>query len=246
MTSLHIGPPHPPGEAALPVAERSSRVGDTLGAIVGGVVGEVLGAGFGLAARVRRNKPIHPAGHVGAGVLEVTAPAPDLGVPLLAEPGSHACVVRWSRSAGVPSPLPDVEGFALRVDDAGEGAPSDLLLASSGVGLVTRYLPRVRWPRSHGPMSTLLPVQGRTGALDFLVEPLDDADPPVRWRLSVAEAGSPWHALGTVHVAWGPDQPIRFDPVEHPLPGARQYPFVARLRKPAYLRARLGAPLPPS
>jgi hypothetical protein len=209
-------------------------------------VGAVLGAGFGLAARVRRNKPLHPAGQVGSARLDVTVPAPHLGVPLLAHAGSHHCLVRWSRSAGVPSPLPDVEGFALRIRDAGNGRPADLLFASSGDGPITRHLLVVRGPRSHGPMSTLLPVVGAPGALLFLVEPLDDEDPPVRWRLSVATAGSDWRALGTVSVTWGSDEAVRFDPVLNLLPGTGQYPLVRLLREPAYARARSGAAARPS
>src|SRR3954452_2606633 len=166
----------------------------------GAAVGAVLGAGFGLAARVRRNKPIHPAGSVGTAVLDVSSPAPHLGIPLFGEAGRHECLVRWSRSAGVPSPLPDVEGFALRVLDAGEGRPADLLFASAGEGTVTRYTPLLRGPRSHGPLSTLLPVVGDTGSLMFLVEPLDEEDPPVHWRLLVADAGSYWRAVATVTV----------------------------------------------
>jgi len=142
--------------------------------------------------------------------------------------------------------LPDVEGFALRVLDAGEGRPADLLFASAGEGTVTRYTPLLRGPRSHGPLSTLLPVVGDTGSLMFLIEPLDDDDPPVRWRLLVADSGSFWRALATVTVSWGHDEAVRFDPVEHQLPGTRQYPLVRVLREPAYVMARLGATARPS
>ena len=215
-------------------------------ALPGAAAGAALGAAFGLAARVRRNKPIHPAGSVGSAVLEVTSPAPHLGLPLFADPGRHSCLVRWSRSAGVPSPLPDVEGLALRVRDAGGGRPADLLFASSGEGPLTRYVPSLRPPRGHGPLSTLLPVVGATGSLMFLVVPLGDEDPPVRWQLSVAEAGSPWRTVAALSVTWGPDEPVRFDPVANELPGTRQYPLVGTLREPAYLMARLGASARPS
>jgi hypothetical protein len=201
----------------------------------------VLGAGFGIAARVRRDKPLHPAGVVGTAVLDVTTPAPHLGIPLFAQAGRHDCLVRWSRSAGVPAPLPDVEGFALRVLDAGEGRVADLLFASSGDGALTRHTLLLRGPRRHGPLSTLLPVAGETGSLMFLVEPLDDEDPPLTWRLSVADAGSDWRAVATVGVTWGHDEAVRFDPVEHQLPGTRQYRLVRLLREPAYAMARLGA-----
>ena len=47
--------------------------------------------------------------------------------------------------------------------------------------------------------------------------------------------------VGALTVAWGPDMPMRFDPVEHQLPGTRQYPVVTTLREPAYRLARLFA-----
>ena len=227
-------------------APGSSTLARALAAAPGAAVGLVLGAGFGLAARVRRDKPIHPAGHVGTALLDVVGPAPELGVPLFARSGQHDCLVRWSRSAGVPSPLPDVEGFALRVRDASDGRPADLLFASSGEGRLTRYTPRLRGPRSHGPMSTLLPVVGATGPLMFLVEPLDDEDPPLRWRLSVAGAGSHWSTLALLAVTWGCDEAVRFDPVINQFPGTGQYPLVRVLREPAYAMARSRASLRPS
>jgi hypothetical protein len=231
---------------ALPGAAAGSPVGSALGSVVGGLVGGVLGAGFGLAARIRRNKPLHPAGAVGTAVLDVTRPAAELGVPLLATGGRHESLVRWSRSAGVPAPLPDVEGFAVRILDAGGGRPADLLFASSGEGAITRYTLLPRGPRSHGPLSTLLPVAGPTGPLLFLVEPLDDEDPPATWRLAVAGAGSDWRAVATITVTWGQDEDVRFDPVENQLPGTRQYPLVRMLREPAYAMARHGATARPS
>jgi hypothetical protein len=183
---------------------------------------------------------------VGSAVLDVTRPVAELGVPLFAEPGRHDALARWSRSAGVPAPLPDVEGFALRVLDAGGGRPGDLLFASSGQGAVTRYTLLPRRPGSHGPLSTLLPVGGGTGPLLFLVEPLDEADPPTTWRLAVAGTASDWRAVATVTVTWGQDEAVRFDPVENPLPGTRQYPLVRVLREPSYARARRGAAARPS
>ena len=95
-------------------------------------------------------------------------------------------------------------------------------------------------------MSTVLPVRGTTGALLFLVEPVDDEDPPVRWRLSVAGRGSPWRAVATLGVTWGSDEAVRFDPVLNLLPGTGQYPVVRVLREPAYARARSGTEARPT
>jgi hypothetical protein len=208
-----------------------------LQSMAGVVPGALLAAVFGAVAAVRRTKPLHPKGRVGSGVLEVTSPRPELGVPLLAEAGEHPCTVRWSRSVGLPAPLPDVEGFALRLTDP----TADILFSATGTGPVGRYLLVPRAAGRHGPQGTLLPVATDAGSLLLQVTPLDDAEPPTRWQLAVAQSGSPWEPVGTIRVEWGDDRPLRFDPVEHQLPGTSQYPLVARLREPAYAAARLGA-----
>src|SRR3712207_8796467 len=43
------------------------------------------------------------------------------GAALLDQPGEHEGVVRLSRGAGLPEPLPDVEGLALRLPGLGVG-----------------------------------------------------------------------------------------------------------------------------
>lgn len=215
--------------------ERLSR--RRLQSVAGAVPGALLGAVFGAAAAVRRTKPLHPKGRVGSGVLEVTSPRPGSGVPLLAATGAHPCTVRWSRSVGLPAPLPDIEGFALRLTEPA----ADLLFAATGTGPVGRYLLVPRVAGRHGPQGTLLPVATDAGSLLLQVTPLDDAEPPTRWELAVAQSGGSWEPVGTIRVEWGDDRPLRFDPVEHQLTGTWQYPVVARLREPAYAAARLGA-----
>jgi hypothetical protein len=209
-----------------------------LATVPGAVAGAVLGVAFGVAALVRRTKPLHPVGKVGTGVLEVTDPRPGLGVPLLAEKGSSTCLVRWSRAAGLPEPLPDVEGLAVRFD-----APTaDLLFAGTGTGAVTRFVLVPRAPHHHGPQTTLLPVACEAGPLVLRLTPeADSGDPPVRFSLAVATGTGGWDTVGSLACVWGPDRPLRFDPVEHPLPGTEQYPLVRVLREPAYFMARRGA-----
>jgi hypothetical protein len=209
-----------------------------LAAVSGAVAGAVLGATFGVAALVRRTKPLHPVGQVGTGVLDVTEPLPGLGVPLLAEKRSHTCLVRWSRATGLPAPLPDVEGFAVRFDRP----TADLLFASTGTGPVSRFLLVPRTPGVHGPQTTLLPVASRGGALMFRLTPeAGSGEPPSRLALAVATGTGDWTTVGFLSCVWGPDRPIRFDPVEHALPGTEQYPAVRVLREPAYFMARRGA-----
>lgn len=213
-----------------------------LGAVAGAAPGALLGAVFGAAALVRRTKPLHPQGNVGDATLEITSPRPDLGVPLLAETAAHRCTARWSRAMGLPSPLPDFEGLAIRLEDP----KADLLFASTGTGSVTRFLLVPRPSGTHGPQTTLLPVSSAAGTrLLFRVTPAagtaPDEEPPRRFDLAVAASGSDWSTVGVLGVAWGPDRPLRFDPVENLLPGTEQYPLVRFLREPAYYMARRGA-----
>jgi hypothetical protein len=209
-------------------------------AAAGALPGAALGALFGAVAKVRRTKPLHPRGRVGEGVVDILSPVPGTGVPLLAEVGTHRCLVRWSRATGLPRPLPDIEGLAVRLEEH----DADLLFAGTGTGPVGRFLLLPRAPDHHGPQSTLLPVASPAGPLLFLARPLDDgSDPPTRFALSVARGGGAWRQVGMLEVdRWGVDRPTRFDPVRHPLPGTDQYPVVRFLREPAYLLARHGAP----
>lgn len=203
------------------------------------VPGAVLGGVFGAVAKVRRDKPLHPRGQVGDAVLHVTDPVPWLRIPLLTSEASRPCVVRWSRAAGLPSPLPDVQGLAVRIEQRGSDATADLLFASTGTGSLTRFLLSPRAPHSHGPLSTLLPVESRMGAVVFLATPADAGHPPRRFDLAVAHGASSWLKVGFLEVdTWGPDRPTRFDPVHNELAGTRQYPVVRGLREPSYLFAR--------
>lgn len=92
-----------------------------------------LAAGTAMAglAAARRGKAVHPQGEVFRARLDVPGTGP-AGSTLLSTPGEHDAVVRFSRSLGVPRPLPDLLGLALRVLDAyGPDRHQDLLLVTS-------------------------------------------------------------------------------------------------------------------
>jgi hypothetical protein len=96
-------------------------------------VAAVAGVGFGALSRLRGARIFHPDGVGYAGRLRVTARQHSYaGVPLLESPGVHPALFRFSRGAGLPEPLPDVLGLAVRLPDAhGRGRHQDFLLVSS-------------------------------------------------------------------------------------------------------------------
>jgi hypothetical protein len=84
-------------------------------------------------------------------------------------------------------------------------------------------------------MTTLLPYTTPEGALLLGARPGEDVT-----RLYVATPLGPWREFAELRETAGPplDQPIRFDPVLHPLPGLAFPAWVKRLREPAYRTAR--------
>src|SRR3954451_10255298 len=67
------------------------------------------------------DKPLHPVGAVSRGTLHRYGLTPSVGVKWLDEPGQDKVLVRFSRALGLPGPLPDVLGLAVRIPQpAGE------------------------------------------------------------------------------------------------------------------------------
>jgi hypothetical protein len=202
--------------------------------------GKVLAAALAPLGPIRDSKPLHPDGTVRHATLEVTGPAPALRVPVLAEADTVPCLVRVSRAIGLPAPLPDIGGLALRFrpDATGENR-GDLLFASTGTGHLSRWflLPHVDPARS--ALTTLLPLSSALGPVLFSLTPAGDG--PTAYELTWARPRGEWSPLGrlTLGAALSPtDPPIRFDPIENPVPGLTNYPVVTRLREPAYAAAR--------
>lgn len=199
---------------------------------VASATGTVLGAVFTAVGRLRRGpKALHPRGEVLTGTLTLTGSAGPSGVPFLDEPGEHPCLVRLSRATGVPRPLPDVLGLAVRVAPVGH-RPADLLFASTGTGLVSRYVLVPRRDHTSAALTTLLPYRGPRGALTLALVPAG----PQRWQLYSAPVRGEWTTRGELRALTptGDDSGLRFDPVGSPPAGLRQYDVVRRLRAPAY------------
>ncbi|MBE1877489.1 hypothetical protein [Myceligenerans pegani] len=217
------------------------------------VVGLALGVAVAVARRWRP-RPLHPSGVVLAGALHVESHGAPGGAALGA-PVAHPVVVRVSRAAGLPAPLPDVFGLAVHWTTGGRS--QDLLLSATGLGRATRFLlaPRVR--PCGGGFGTLMPFRDVDDRPVLLAAAPAGPSPRdlgatsrepvalvgVELRLLSAHPGGRWHRLGALRCGEivTADAP-RVDPVQN-VPGALgTYPWAAALRAPAYRAARGGQP----
>lgn len=223
--------------------ERTSELSSPV-AEVGAALGAVVAAGFGALAWLRGGvKALHPRGVVTGGRLTPVDHAPT-GVEWADELVETQVVVRSSRSAGLPSPLPDIIGLALRIPLRDDGF-GDLLLASSRAEPVLRYLavPRVGVA---GAYTSLLPFATPAGLR--LVAALPGGGPGVYW-LAVGSSTGDWTRFAILTVdedatpdadSHGPgdDEPIDFEPVGNQLPGLAIPEPLGRFRYPSYAASR--------
>ena len=94
-------------------------------------VAEPTAAFWERLSRLRSARIFHPRGNAWDAVVELPGGA-GTGVPLFDEPSTRAATVRFSRGAGLPEPLPDIPGIALRIRDAhGRGRHQDFLMNAS-------------------------------------------------------------------------------------------------------------------
>jgi hypothetical protein len=199
--------------------------------------GQVLRAATGLVTARPARKPLHPRGAVVRGTLRRSGSDPAVGVAWLDEQGADRVLVRRSRAVGVPSPVPDIHGLAIRVPVEG-GWHGDLLLASTGLGRLTRFtLTAGRSPDAR-PMTTLLPYRSPAGPLLLAAVLRDERTVDLAWAVGASE----WHGFGELTLEQEPvdaaDAPVSFDPVLNRLPGLEPYDWVRRLREPSYATAR--------
>jgi hypothetical protein len=217
--------------------------------------GRMVGAALGALARLRRGKPMHPRGAVFSAVLERHGTRDDdesWGVPWLDEAATDTAAVRLSRGAGLPAPLPDLLGLAIRLPSAG-AAPIDLLLTTTGRGPVRRMLPAPRRD-SAAVFSSIMGYRSDAGTLRIAALPEDDGVPSepaplaaavvregLSFTLAAARGRGPWVPFGRL-VLGAPADPldpdVRFDAVLNAPPGLVADGTMARFRAPAYARAR--------
>ena len=116
-------------EARDPAPDVSPRVRETT-------------ASFWAALSALRGKRIfHPDGDAYVATFTVPDRPKQTGVALFDEPGPKRAIVRASRAAGLPEPLPDALGLAIRLQDAhGLGHHQDFLLITSANLPVAHHL----------------------------------------------------------------------------------------------------------
>jgi hypothetical protein len=224
-------------------------------------IGLPVGAAFAAAAAVRRGKAVHPHGVTYAARLTVTgATAAPRGAQLLRTPAEHDAIVRFSRSLGLPRPLPDLLGVSVRVLDAyGSGRHQDLLAVTSvGLpGLHQVFVPATDVQQR--PYTTALPY--RAGSERFVIgvvpHPMsprpggDDeferlaraaATGRLRYNLAVTPLLGRFRPVGTLSIgARLPDEldALRFDPWNSG-GGLEPVGLLNRLRDYAYTMSQAG------
>jgi hypothetical protein len=157
-------------------------------------------------------------------------------VAWLDEPGEDEVLVRLSRAVGLSPPAPDIFGVAIRVPGARDGEPSDLLLATTGRGTLTRFLLTPHLEGHERVFTSLLPYRSPRGPVWLAARRTEDDAYELAW----GGATGGWVVFARLELGDEPadDEPISFDPVENPLPGLPNYGWVRRLRQPSYVVAR--------
>lgn len=194
----------------------------------------VVAGAFRTASRIRGKRVLHPRGHAVAGRVTVTGTA-RTGAELLDRPGSYAAQVRLSRAVGLPAPLPDGFGLAVRVLDAyGAGRHQDLLMTSSAAAPWLRRLPLpVFRPSFYG---TLLPYDVQGTHLLLGARQVGD-----RLELLSATPDGPWQPWGELTLGEPLDDGLEI-PFNVWTTGGGLAPagLLMRLRRDAYPASRQG------
>lgn len=218
----------------------ASRVAAAAAAVPGWVLQGLAGA----AGLIRpAPKPLHPAGSVFPATIRRYGmrDVDRIGVPWIDEAGVTEATVRFSRATGLPQPLPDIHGLAVRIPGGStDGGHADILLATTGLGRATRFALVPARSRGGASYSTLLPYRSSRGPV--LVAAVPENDTATVLTLAVASPGGQWTAFGDLTVAEqhheGSRDETSFDPVINMLDGLSYYPWATRLREGAYSAAR--------
>ena len=200
--------------------------------------------------RLRRRRVFHPYGASFTGTLTVDGRHDAVsGASVLDTPAEHECIVRFSRGAGLPEPLPDVLGMAVRIlGPDGTSSSQDLLLVTAGEGPVARrvFHPSADYIGHH--YSSVLPYRvgnttqlfgARLGAEARTIDELTSlvVTGQVDVVLEIATPSGPWRPVGTLRLerpmAPSTSEALRFD-VANSDPDIRAVGVLNVLRRRAY------------
>lgn len=197
----------------------------------------MLRAATGMIAARPAAKPLHPRGSVVQGTLHRFGAEARTGAGWLDQAGDDHVLVRQSRAIGLPAPVPDIYGLAIRVPTEG-GLHGDLLFASTGLGRLTRFTLTTARSPFRRPMTTLLPYRTPVGAVLLSAVFQDKSRVELAWAIR----SGVWNPFAELLLFKDPideaDVPTSFDPVGNALPGLEPYDWVRRLREPSYATAR--------
>lgn len=187
-------------------------------------IGTALAEAFATVQRLRPPRPIHSRGVVLRGEMRWIPDAEPAGVTFIDEApaGSVPVVARVSRSIGLPAPLPDIIGLALRVDLAewergtagirhGERAErqpkaapptngktdtashvADIELASAGWNVPARFLLLPHRRAERARLGSLLPFRGTRGAVLLVARTASGRPPATDPRELDGADDTPW------------------------------------------------------
>jgi hypothetical protein len=211
----------------------------SLGELSATCIGWALGGAFFLLGKARGRKALHPRGEVLEGLIDRQGSISRTGVSWLDETGSDHVAVRLSRSVGLPAPRADILGLALRITVA-PGHFGDVLMATTGTGLLGRYVLLPARRHSMRAYTSLFPYRTMAGPL--LLAAIPTAGNPRHFELAYSRPKGPWLSFGTLEVTEaaypGHDLDLSFDPVLNVIPGLESYDWAARLRKFSYAASR--------
>jgi hypothetical protein len=168
----------------------------------------------GIGSALRRARLFHPDGVAFQATVDLEGG--EHGAPLLDEPARRRAIVRLSRGTGVPEPLPDVLGMAVRfLDVHGPEAHQDLLLVTSGGPPLLRHTFAPVRSFDHERWSSVLPYRVGGQLVLLGARPLRSEGPPVqrladlaeevasgrlRFALEMAPVTGSWEILGTIEL----------------------------------------------
>ncbi len=139
--------------------------------------GYTVGGALAALAAARRGKAVHPHGAVYAAQLVVPGDDGLSDTELFGTVSSRPALARFSRSLGLPRPLPDLLGMSIRVLDAyGAGRHQDFLMVSSVDAPVLHHIFVPAADFQQRPYSSSLPY--RVGHRTLLVGTTPRADSP--------------------------------------------------------------------